>query len=59
MIEPLLVDVKTACTLLSVKKTKLFELCNRKENGLQRVKIGRRTVITMRSIHALIEKGAA
>lgn len=50
---PLLVDVKTACSLLSVKRTKLFALL--KQDGvLRRIKIG---LVPMESIRALIEKG--
>lgn len=43
---PLLVDVPTACVMLSVKKTKLFGL-------LREGKLGSKTTVTMRSIWAL------
>ena len=50
--EPLLVDVPTACLLLSVKRTKLFALLA-EPDGLQRVKIGGKTLVTVSSIRAL------
>lgn len=54
---PHLVDVKTACSLLSVKRTKLFALL-KQDGGLRRIGIGKRkTLVTMESIGALIEKG--
>jgi Helix-turn-helix domain len=57
-IPPLLVDTKTACELLGIKRTKLFELLKQKEGGLTRRKIGSKTLVTMSSIEALAEKGA-
>lgn len=50
-VHPLLVDVPTACVLLSVKRTKLYGLL--REGKLERVKLGSRTLVTMRSIWAL------
>lgn len=47
----MLVDVPTACVLLSVKKTKLYALL--REGTLERIKLGSRTLVTMRSIWAL------
>ncbi len=55
-IQPILADVPTACLLLSVKRTKLFALLNQ-DGGLRRIKIGRKTLVTMESIRALIEQG--
>ena len=57
-LQPILVDTKTACNLLGIKKTKLFGLLNQKEGGLTRRKIGSKTLVTMSSINALSEKGA-
>ena len=51
VVQPLLVDVPTACVLLSVKTTKLFGLL--REGKLERVKLGSKTTVTMRSIWAL------
>ena len=53
--EPLLVDVPTACLLLSVKRTKLFALLA-EPDGLQRVKIGRKTLVAMENIRALAKQ---
>lgn len=55
-VEPFLVDVPTACDLLSVKKTKLFEML-RPGGGLHRVKFGGKTLVTMDSIKALAGQG--
>jgi hypothetical protein len=55
--EPLLVDTATACHLLGIKRTKLFELMNQLENGLQRRKCGRKTLVTMESLKAYAERG--
>ena len=52
-IEVLLADTKTACEMLSIKKTKLFGLLKQQEGGLQRVKVGRKTLVTMESIRRL------
>ena len=49
--ERLLVSVAEAMTLLSVRKTTIFRLCA--EGCLERVKIGRRTCITLASIDRL------
>ena len=57
-LQPILVDTKTACNLLGIKKTKLFELLKQKEGGLTRCKIGSKTLVTVSSIYALSEKGA-
>ncbi|HQV04352.1 MULTISPECIES: excisionase [unclassified Novosphingobium] len=39
-----------------MKRTKLFALLNQ-DGGLRRIKIGRKTLVTMESIRALIEQG--
>lgn len=55
--EPILVGTKTACDLLSIKRTKLFALLSQSDGGLTRRKIGGKTLVTMASIKALAEKG--
>lgn len=55
-IQPILVDVPTACAKLSIGRTKLFELL-RPGGALQRVKIGSKTLITIQSIRALAAQG--
>ena len=57
-LHPILVDTKTACDLLSIKKTKLFGLLSQKNGGLTRIKIGSKTLVTMSSINALAEGDA-
>ena len=57
-VEPLLVDTKTACALLSVKRTKLFSMLNQTD-GLKRIKLGRKTLIAMDSIRAVAARGDA
>ena len=57
-IQPILVDTKTECNLLGIKKTKLFGLLKQKEGGLTRCKIGSKTLVTVSSIYALSETGA-
>lgn len=47
----MLVDVPTACVMLSVKKTKLFGLL--REGRLERIKLGGKSLVTTRSIQAL------
>lgn len=53
-IEPILVDVSTACALLGVKRTTLF--AKLRDQVLIRRKIGRKTLVTMQSIRALAEE---
>ncbi len=55
-IKPRLVSITDACTLLSIGKTKLYELIS--DGQLDTVSIGSRRLITLVSIDALIE-GAA
>ncbi len=55
-IEPLLVDVATACKLLGVKRTKLFQML--RIGILERRKAGSKTLVTVVSIRAFAERGA-
>lgn len=50
--EPLLVDTKTACAMLGIKKTLLFRYL--KEGRLVRRKVGRKTVVPMDSIKTFV-----
>jgi hypothetical protein len=52
--EPLMVSVKMAGHMLSLGKTKLFELC--KDGQLDRRHVGRKAVITVASIRAYVER---
>ncbi len=53
-IEPLLVDVRTACAMLSIKRTKCFGLMNLPPpTGLTRIKIGGKTLVTLESVRRL------
>jgi excisionase family DNA binding protein len=54
--EPLCISVPEAMRLLGVGRTKLYELIN--SHHLRVVKIGRRTLISVASIHALISDAA-
>ena len=56
-IEPILVDTKTACDMLGIKRVTLFRYL--REGTLVRVKLSRKTVMTVASIKALAETGAA
>lgn len=49
-LDPLLVDTSTACELLGIKRTLLFQYL--RDGVLVRRKIGRKTVIPMESIRA-------
>lgn len=51
--EPLCVDVRSACKLVGIGKTKLYQLIA--QNKLERRKIDGKTVITLRSIRALVD----
>ena len=46
------VSVNDACCLIGIKRTKLYQLIN--EKSLQVVKIGRRTLVKVASIEALV-----
>jgi hypothetical protein len=53
-IVPLLVDVPTACAMLSIKRTKCFGLMNLPPPaGLSRIKIGSKTLVTLESVRRL------
>ena len=52
-----LVDTKTACKLLSIKRTLLFQ-CLR-DGTLVRCKAGGKTLVTMESINSFSKRGAA
>jgi excisionase family DNA binding protein len=55
-VEPLCISVPEAMRLLGVGRTKLYELIN--SHRLRVVKIGRRTLISVASIRALISEAA-
>jgi hypothetical protein len=56
--EPLIVRPRQACALLSIGKTKLFEMLADPHSGLERIKLGPRAVgVTMKSIRRVAEKG--
>jgi excisionase family DNA binding protein len=54
--EPICVSVAEAMRLLGVGRTKLYDLINSQQ--IRVVKIGRRTLISMASIRALISDAA-
>lgn len=54
---PLAYSVAEACKVSSIGKTYLYQLIN--EGRLQTCKIGKRTLISARSLRALIEGEAA
>jgi excisionase family DNA binding protein len=53
---PIAVSVSEAARLLSIGRTKVYELIN--DGTLRTVKVGRRTLVAMASIHALIGQAA-
>mgnify|MGYP000987217525 CR=1 FL=1 len=55
--EPILVDTATACELLSIKRTLLFQYL--RDGVLVRRKAGRKTLVTMESIKVLADSGCA
>lgn len=54
-LEPIFVDTKTACRLLGIKKTLLFQYL--KSGDLERRKIGRKTLIPLKNIQRFAERG--
>lgn len=54
MDEPLLVSIADVCQILGLSRTTIDKLIN--ESQLQRVKIGRRALITRESIDTYIDK---
>lgn len=53
---PIAVSVAQACELAGLSKTKIYELIG--AGRLAKVKIGRRTLIKVDSIRALLNEGA-
>ncbi|GLT02457.1 hypothetical protein GCM10007897_38670 [Sphingobium jiangsuense] len=53
--EPLTVTIEGTRQLTGLGNTKIFELLA--SGHLKRVKVGRRTLVTIQSIRALIERG--
>lgn len=52
--KPLLVDTRTACSMLAIGKTKMFEML--RENKLIRIKAGRKTLVTLSSVEAFAQE---
>lgn len=52
--KPLAIRIDQTCQLTNLSRTKIYELLN--ERILTRVKVGRRTLVTMASVEALITK---
>jgi excisionase family DNA binding protein len=52
-LEPIVVPVNEACRLLNLGRVKLYQLINSKQ--IARVKVGKRTLIPIASLHAFIE----
>lgn len=55
-VTPLAVSVADACRLIGIKRTLTFALL--RDGVLIRVKVGRRTLVTMASIDRLLEEGS-
>lgn len=53
----LLVDTKTACHMLSIKKTLLFQLL--RDGVLIRRKCGRKTLVTLASVERVAKRRVA
>lgn len=53
-IDPLFLEREVACDLLGLKRTKFFAACRDKE--LDRVKQGRKTLVTMESVRRYADK---
>ena len=51
-IDPIFVDTNTACLVLGIKRTLLFQFL--RQGDLERRKIGRKTVVTMESIKRFV-----
>lgn len=52
--DPLFLEMDVACSILGLKRTKFFAACRDKE--LDRVKQGRKTLVTMQSVRRYAEK---
>lgn len=57
LVEPLLVDTKTACDMLGIGRTLLFQYL--REGVIVRCKIGRKTVVPIKSLKAFSEARGA
>lgn len=55
--EPLAVSVSDACSLTSLKRSSVYACL--KDGRLERRKCGRRTLVTMASIHRLLGEEAS
>lgn len=55
-LSPIVVSARDAAVILGIGRTKIFELINCGQ--LKTIKIGRRTLVTMASIRALVDKAA-
>ncbi|MGE3477024.1 MAG: helix-turn-helix domain-containing protein [Rhodospirillaceae bacterium] len=56
-LEPILVTVKTACHLIGLRPTKLYELIG--EGAIESTKIGGKRLLVYASLKRLIERRAA
>lgn len=55
--QPIAVSINDACAMLSVGRTKMYELMN--TGRVTSVKLGKRNLVRVSSLHALIEELAA
>ena len=53
LLEPLTVRIPAAMQLIGIRRSKLYELI--KSGDLRTVKVGRATLITMSSLHRLVD----
>jgi excisionase family DNA binding protein len=53
---PLLIDIRDACRLISIGKTKLYELVRDPNNQLPIIKIGNRTLLHRADVEHFIEQ---
>jgi excisionase family DNA binding protein len=52
--KPLLVSVNDTMALLGLSKNKIYKLL--KANELERIKVGKKTMVPLKSLHAFIER---
>jgi len=52
--QPLLISIPALCGAIGIGKTTCYKLIN--QNKIEALKIGRRTLITIKSVEALIEQ---
>ncbi len=57
VLEPIFVDTATACRMLCIKRTLLFQYL--RNGDLERCKIGRKTVVPMASIKSFADRRTA